>query len=45
MQFVIAGKAHPQDDAGKALIQQMFASRRARTCGTGSSSWKTTTCG
>lgn len=24
IQFVIAGKAHPQDNAGKALIQQVF---------------------
>jgi starch phosphorylase len=24
VQFVVAGKAHPHDDAGKALIQQLF---------------------
>ena len=24
MQFVFAGKAHPADDAGKALIQQVY---------------------
>lgn len=33
IQFVLAGKAHPKDDAGKSLIQALFSQRRAREVG------------
>ncbi|MBA3328063.1 MAG: alpha-glucan family phosphorylase, partial [Solirubrobacterales bacterium] len=34
LQLVLAGKAHPRDDAGKALVQALFAQRaRARHLG------------
>jgi starch phosphorylase len=33
IQIVIAGKAHPRDDGGKALIQALFGQRGAREAG------------
>ena len=44
VQLVVAGKAHPADDGGKRLIQQIvrFADD-PRTCGTASCSCPTTT--
>ena len=44
IQIVIAGKAHPADEGGKKLIQQIVQVRRpSPTCGTASSSCPTTT--
>ena len=44
MQIVVAGKAHPDDDGGKAMIQQIAQfSRREPTSAAAWCSWRTTT--
>lgn len=46
LQLIYAGKAHPQDEAGKALIRRVFELRRAPSPeGSASCTWRTTTCG
>jgi len=44
VQLVVAGKSHPADDGGKALIQQIVPTPTTRRCATGSCSCPTTTC-
>ena len=43
VQIIFAGKAHPQDNAGKELIRQIVHSPERRSSAAASSSWKTTT--
>ena len=43
VQFVFAGKAHPQDEPGKRVLQQIAELMRDPKFGEVSSSWKTTT--
>ena len=43
VQIVVAGKAHPADEGGKRLIQQMVQFTDRRTCAAGSCSCPTTT--
>ena len=43
VQIIFAGKAHPRDDAGKALIQQVVKLAGAKSSAGAWSSWKTTT--
>ena len=43
IQIVVAGKAHPADDGGKKLIQELVRFADDPACGTGSSSCPTTT--
>ena len=44
VQLVVAGKSHPADDGGKALIQQIVRFADEHDVRTGSSSCPTTTC-
>ena len=43
VQFIFAGKAHPQDDGGKELIRQLSIVTPRRSCAAGSCSSRTTT--
>ena len=44
IQVLLAGKAHPRDDAGKSLVQGLFSMKHAAGSPAASPTWTTTTC-